>query len=275
MFIFKNVIKFEHEMKNIKPLKRFGQNYLTDKNTILKMIDVLNLNPDDSVVELGPGKGSITEELLNKLKQLTAIEIDTRVIKDLTNKFPNLNLIQNDFTKINFATLKSIKNFPIKVIGNIPFNLTGEVLFKSIYEKDVISDVVLLMPYDIAKRIVAQKKTKEYGILTILFTYFSTAKLVYKVSRNVFFPKPNIESAIVHIKFDKKENKNIDRELFIKVVKASFGNRRKTLKNSLSNSIFSNCDFSKIELSLSKRAEELNVNDFIKLTEYIQKNNAG
>ncbi len=261
-------------MKNIKPLKRFGQNYLTDKNTIIKMVDVLSLTPNDSVVELGPGKGSITEELLKRLKKLVAIEIDSRVIESLQNKFPNLYLIEKDFTKIKFSNLTTTIQYPIKIIGNIPFNLTGEVLFKSIYEKDVISDVVILMPYDIAKRIVAKKGTKEYGILTILFTYFSTAKLVYKVSRNVFFPKPNIESAIVHIKFDKKENKNIDRELFIKVVKASFGNRRKTLKNSLSNSIFNNCDFSKIELSLSKRAEELNVKDFIKLTEYIQKNNA-
>jgi 16S rRNA (adenine1518-N6/adenine1519-N6)-dimethyltransferase len=259
-------------MKNIKPLKRFGQNYLTDKNTINKMIDILNLQSNDSVLELGPGKGSITEELLKKLKKLTAIEIDTRVIEELKNKFPKLNLIQNDFTKISFKQLSGITNYPIKVIGNIPFNLTGDVLFKSIYEKDFISEVVLLMPFDIAKRIVAKKKTKEYGILTILFTYFSTAKLVYKVSRNVFFPKPNIESAIVHIKFNKEEKKSINRELFIKVVKASFGNRRKTLKNSLSNSIFKNCDFSKIELSLTKRAEELNIDDFIKLTEYIQLN---
>jgi len=260
-------------MKNIKPLKRFGQNYLTDKNTINKMIDILNLHTNDSVVELGPGKGSITEELLKRLNKLTAIEIDSRVIADLKKKFPSLNLIENDFTKINFSKLSGINSFPIKVIGNIPFNLTGEILFKSIYEKDFISDVVLLMPFDIAKRIVAKKKTKEYGILTILFTYFSTAKLVYKVSRNVFFPKPNIESAIVHIKFDKEENKKIDRELFIKVVKASFGNRRKTLKNSLSNSIFKNCDFSNIELSLTKRAEELNVEEFLKLSEYIQKQN--
>ena len=259
-------------MKNIKPLKRFGQNYLTDKNTINKMIDILNLSPDDSVVELGPGKGAITEELFKRLDKLTAIEIDTRVIRELKNKFPNLNLIKEDFTKISFNKLPNV-TCPIKIIGNIPFNLTGEVLFKTIYEKDFISEVVLLMPFDIAKRIVAKKKTKEYGILTILFSYFSTAKLVYKVSRNVFFPKPNIESAIVHIKFDKVEKENIDRELFVKIVKAGFGNRRKTLKNSLSNSIFKSYDFSKIELSLNKRAEELDVEDFIKLTEYIKANN--
>jgi len=257
----------------IKPLKKFGQNYLVDKNTILKMIDVLNLVPKDQVIEIGPGKGSITDELTKQLNSLLAVEIDTRVIDDLKNRYKNLDLINADFTKVKLSDLGKDQTIPTKIIGNIPFNLTGKILFKLLEEKKLISDVVLLMPFDIAKRMVAKKRTKEYGILTILFGYFSTTKIVYKVSRNVFIPKPNVESAIVHIKFDKLEDEKVQKKMFIKVVKASFGNRRKTLKNSLGNSIFRDCDFSNLGISLQKRAEELETEDFIELTKYIQENN--
>lgn len=256
---------------SIKPLKRFGQNYLTDRNIVLKMIQTLNISSTDSIIEIGPGKGFITQELLEKVNKLTAVEIDSRVIDDLKTKFPNLNLIQNDIQKIGFNKLSI--GLPIKVIGNIPFNLTGNILFKLIYEKNFVDQAVLIIPYDIAKRIVATKRTKEYGILTVLFNYFSTSKIAHKISRNVFFPKPNLDAAIINIKFDKKESKNINRNLFIKVVKASFGNRRKTLKNSLRNSIFVDYNFSNLATLLTKRAEELEVADFIKLTENIQEQN--
>jgi 16S rRNA (adenine1518-N6/adenine1519-N6)-dimethyltransferase len=252
----------------VKPLKKFGQNYLIDKNIVNKMIRSLNLSKTDTVLEIGPGQGFITNELLGHLDTLIGVEIDTRVIAQLKKQFPKLQVINDDFIKLNLNDLHL--NSPLKIIGNIPFNLTGNILFKLIEEKDRISDAIIIMPYDIAKRIVSVKRTKEYGILTILFNYFSTAKLIQKVSPNVFFPKPNIDAAILHIKFDKDEVVNVDKNLFIKVVKASFGNRRKTLNNSLRNSIFKDCDFLTSELDLTKRAEELEVNDFLKLTEYIQ-----
>jgi 16S rRNA (adenine1518-N6/adenine1519-N6)-dimethyltransferase len=252
----------------VKPLKKFGQNYLIDKNIVNKMIRALNLSTTDSVLEIGPGKGFITNELLNHVDSLIGVEIDTRVIAQLKKQFPKLQVINDDFIKLNLNDLHL--NSPLKIIGNIPFNLTGNILFKLIKEKNIISDAVLIMPHDIAKRIVSKKKTKEYGILTVLFNYFSTPKLIQKVSPNVFLPKPNIDAAIIHLKFDKDEVENIDNNLFIKVVKASFGNRRKTLNNSLRNSIFKDCDFLTLELDLTKRAEELEVEDFIKLTEYIQ-----
>lgn len=252
----------------IKPLKKFGQNYLIDKNIVNKMINALNVKKTDTILEIGPGKGFITNELYNLIDSLIGVEIDSRVISDLVSKFPKLQLIHNDFIKLDLNELK-LKS-PIKIIGNIPFYLTGDILFKLIDNKEIISDSVLILPFDIAKRIVASKRTKEYGILTIIFNYFSTPKIIQKVSPNVFLPKPNIDAAIIHIAFNKNEIDNIDKKLFIKIVKASFGNRRKTLNNSLRNSIFKDCDFSNLDLSLSKRAEELEVTDFLTLTEYIQ-----
>ena len=254
----------------IKPLKKFGQNFLIDQNIIHKLIDQLNLSCDDLVIEIGPGKGSITNVLCNKINRLIAIEIDSRVIDYLKSSFINLNLINDDIMKIKFANFITDSNQKIKILGNIPFNLTGDILFKLIEEKQNISDASLIIPFDIAKRIVANCNTKEYGILTVIFNYFSNVHLVSKVSKNVFSPRPNIDAAILHINFIKEENPNIDKELFIKVVKAAFGNRRKTLLNSLRNSIFKNCNFTNFQTQLSKRAEDLNVSDFIKLTEEIQ-----
>lgn len=252
-----------------KPLKKFGQNYLIDKNIVNKMITTLDIVPESSVLEIGPGKGFITKLLLEKLDKLIAVEIDSRVIEQLKTDFENLIVFERDFLKLDFNEINFVK--PLKIIGNIPFNQTGNILFNLIANRKQIDNAVLIIPLDIAKRIVANKRTKEYGILAVLFSYFSTSKLIQKVSQNVFIPKPNIAASIIHIQFNKNENNNIDADLFIKVVKASFGNRRKTLNNSLRNSIFSTCDFSNIDVSLSKRAEELDVDDFLKLTEYLQK----
>jgi len=252
----------------IKPLKKFGQNYLIDKNIVQNMIRPLNLQSSDNVIEIGPGKGFITEEIYKLVDKVTGIEIDSRVIKNLEENFPNLRLIHSDFLKINLRSY--VDKNKLKIIGNIPFNLTGNILFKLLDEAANIESAILIVPHDIAKRIIAKKKTKEYGILTILFNYFTTPKIVQKVSSNVFLPKPNLDAAILQINFNKEEEPNLDKNLFIKVVKASFGNRRKTLNNSLRNSIFNNCDFSGLNLPLTKRAEEFNVEEFIELTKYIQ-----
>jgi 16S rRNA (adenine1518-N6/adenine1519-N6)-dimethyltransferase len=252
----------------IKALKKFGQNYLIDKNIVNKMISAAEICSNSSVLEIGPGKGFITKELVNATDNLAVAEIDSRVIEQLSIDFPKVKVYEGDFVKLNLAEVELDK--PLKIIGNIPFNQTGNILFKLIENRKIIENAVLIIPLDIAKRIVAKKRTKEYGILTLLFDYFSSPKLVTKVSQNVFIPKPNIAASIISIRFNKTESDEIDDKLFIKVVKASFGNRRKTLNNSLRNSIFGDCDFSKLELPLSKRAEELEVTDFLKLTKYIQ-----
>jgi 16S rRNA (adenine1518-N6/adenine1519-N6)-dimethyltransferase len=252
----------------IKPLKKFGQNYLTDKNIVNKMIHTLNVQDSDTIIEIGPGKGFITEELYKRSKNIIGIEIDSRVISNLKDNFPELQIIHNDFVKMDFEILNL--HTPIKIIGNIPFNQTGNILFKLLENLKIIDDAVLIIPFDLTKRIIAKKKTKEYGILTILFEYFSNAKLILKLSPNVFFPKPKIQASILHIRFDKKLRNDINKDLFIKVVKASFGNRRKTIINSFRNSIFKDCDFSGLEQSLSKRAEEFSVNDFLEITKYLQ-----
>ena len=241
-----------------------------DENVVKKFVNELSPAPDDCIVEIGPGKGSITKELLSKVSKLIAIEIDNRVIDNLINKYSNLSVLNSDVLKVDFKNIYKREKNKIRIIGNIPFNITSPIFFKLMENRNFIKDAVLIIPLDIAKRLIASKRTKEYGILTILLNYFSDLKLCFKISPNVFIPRPKIEAAVVHISFEKEIDPEINSRMFISVVKASFGNRRKTLKNSLSNGIFKSYDFSKIDLDLSRRAEELDIKDFIFLTKFFQ-----
>jgi 16S rRNA (adenine1518-N6/adenine1519-N6)-dimethyltransferase len=253
----------------LKPLKKFGQNYLTDKNIINKIISEFNPQEEDSVIEIGPGTGALTRELINKVKKFKAIEIDTRVIDSLKKEMPDLSIINYDFLKLELTNLFPSINY-IRIIGNIPYNITSPIIFKLIENRKIVADALLMIQYDVAKRITAKVGSKDYGILSVLLNYFAEVNLCFKISPNVFHPKPKVWSAIIHIKFDKQLNPNLEDEFFIKVVKASFGNRRKTLKNSLSNSIFAKINFDTDSLKLKRRAEELSVSDFIELSTKIK-----
>jgi len=255
-------------MKN-RPLKRFGQNYLTDHNTILKIVGIFNPQKDDSIIEIGPGRGALTKELSTKSDKLTAIEIDDRVINSLSTQFPNVKFINQDFLKIDFNQLDLDKTN--RVIGNIPYNITSPILFKLIESRELFSDVLIMVQYEVAKRMVSQPNTKDYGILGVILNYFATVSLEFKISPNVFKPKPKVDSAIVTLKFDKKKNEHLDDKFFISVVKAAFGNRRKTLKNSLNNSIFVDYNLDEINFDFSRRAETLSIDEFIFLSSELQK----
>lgn len=255
-------------MKN-RPLKRFGQNYLTDRNTILKIVSKFNPQKDDSIIEIGPGRGALTRELSSASDNITAIEIDNRVIENLSTQFPNVNFINQDFLKMDFGKLDNSKK--IRVIGNIPYNITSPILFRLIENRVLFSDALLMVQYEVAKRMVSKPNTKDYGILGVILNYFATVNLEFKISPNVFKPKPKVDSAIISLKFDKLIDDNLNDRFFINVVKAAFGNRRKTLKNSLKNSSFNDIDFSLLNTDLGKRAEDLSISDFIELALEIHK----
>lgn len=258
--------------EKIYPLKRFGQNYLVDKNIIRKIIEEFKPEKEDFVLEIGSGTGALTSELVNNVKRFIAVEIDKRTVKQLKEKFPSLEIINKDFLEINLSEFVS-KNEKLRIIGNIPYNITSPILFKLIYERKCVKDALLMVQYEVAKRITAEKGTKDYGILSILLNYFAQTKLCFKISPNVFYPKPKVYSAIVQIKFDGEVQEKIDDDLFIKVVKAAFGNRRKVLKNSLANSIFRTINFSNNDLVtnlLTRRAEDLSIKEFVQLYEFIK-----
>ena len=178
-------------MEKVKPLKKFGQNYLLDKNILDKIISEINPHEDDNIIEIGPGTGSLTAKLIPKVNNLTAIEIDSRVIENLKVRFPSLNIIHQDFLKADLKEFASNKN-KLRIVGNIPYNLTSPIIFSMIENIDIIDDSVLMVQYEVAKRMTAKKGTKDYGILSVLLNYFADIKLCFKVSPNVFYPKPKV-----------------------------------------------------------------------------------
>ena len=254
-----------------KPKKRFGQNFLQDENILNKIVKEINPQPDDLIIEIGPGYGALTQKLLSLTEKLISVEIDNELVNELKVKFPHLELINEDFLETDLSKLTSqVKK--LRVVGNIPYNITSPILFKLIENNNLIKDAVFMVQLEVAKRMTANRGTKDYGILAVILKYYSETKLCFKISPNVFFPKPKVFSALVHIHFKEMKQPEEEQKLFIEIVKAAFGNRRKILKNSLGNSIFREIDFSNSGIDLSLRAENLNVDDFIKLMKYVIKN---
>jgi 16S rRNA (adenine1518-N6/adenine1519-N6)-dimethyltransferase len=261
-----------------KPKKRFGQNFLQDENILNKIVKEINPQPDDLIIEIGPGYGALTQKLLSATENLIAVEIDNELISNLKEKFPHLHLINEDFLETDLSQL-STDGKKLRVVGNIPYNITSPILFKLIENNKLIKDSVFMVQLEVAKRMTAKRGIKDYGILAVVLKYFTETELCFKISPNVFYPKPKVYSALVHINFksisqlqeEQKRNVRPFDELFIQIVKAAFGNRRKTLKNSLSNSIFHEIDFSNSGIDLTLRAENLSVDDFVTLTKYVLK----
>jgi len=254
-------------MEKVRPLKKFGQNYLQDQNILNKIAAEINPLPGNHILEIGPGTGALTEKLINKAGKMTAVEIDKRVIENLQYRFPTLYLISNDFLEVDLNSINS-ENKKLRVVGNIPYYLTSSILFKLIGNNDIVEDAVLMTQLEVAQRITAKRGTKAYGILAVLLQFFCDVKLCFKVSPNVFYPKPKVFSAVIHLTFKEVDLSGTTKQIFISVVKAAFGNRRKTLKNSLSNSIFAKLNFEKSGIDLRLRAEQLSLADFLTLARF-------
>lgn len=259
-------------MYKFTPLKRFGQNYLKDENILNKIVQTIDPQQEDSIIEIGPGTGALTKKIIDKTNNFTAVEIDNRVIDQLKSQFSNINLINADFLKLDLNSFSSKTRPPFRIVGNIPYNLTSPIIFKIIENRDIIRDAVFMIQLEVAERMNAKIGTKEYGILAVILNHFADVKLCFKVSPNVFYPKPKVYSAVVKIVIKESGMNDRSAQIFIKTVKAAFGKRRKTLRNSLKSSIFENIDFTNCGIDLGLRAEQLSIADFIKLSEYVSKN---
>ncbi len=244
------------------PKKSLGQNYLTDENICRNIVSSFDIKKDDAVLEIGGGKGALTKYILEKTGNLTVIEIDGNNCTVLKEKYPDLKIINKDFLKLDLSSVIPASS-KARIIGNIPYNITTEIIFKLIDSRALILDAQLMVQEEVAQRLAASPNSKEYGIPTVFVQIFSRPKLLFKVSKNCFYPKPRVDSRIIHFNFTQSiENKIKDIVFFKKFVKAAFGTRRKTLKNSLKNL---NLDLSKADFDFTRRAESLTVEEFINL----------
>ncbi len=249
---------------NSRPKKSLGQNYLTDENICKNIVDSFDIQPGDRVIEIGPGKGAITKFILEKTDNFTAVELDRNNCAILKQRFAGIDLINRDFLKLDMNELKTNPDEKLRIIGNIPYNITSPIIFKLVDNRTIIQDAQLMIQEEVARRITSEPGNKEYGIPSVLVNAFGSSKLLFKVSRNSFYPKPKVDSRIIYFDFTvSQEDKIKDIEYFRKLVKASFGTRRKTLRNCLKNI---EADLSRSELDFSRRAESLSIEEFITLS---------
>jgi len=254
-----------------KPLKKFGQNFLTQPLIAEKIIQAININSTDHILEIGPGTGILTSIIINKRPaRFTAVEIDRNLAGQLHEKYPDrLNLLQEDFLNIDLSGLSSPGK--LKIIGNIPYNITSPILFKMIDHFKEIGSAVLMMQKEVAKRIVAEKSTKDYGILSVILQTFASVDYLFEVGRNNFSPVPGVDSAVVRMNFIHQITDVDNMELYRKIVRAVFNYRRKMLRNSLIRIFGQSIVTSLYNFDLTRRPEEFSISDFKKLANSINK----
>lgn len=219
-----------------RPKKRFGQHFLTDRNVIRKIAAVARLTPDDCVVEIGPGRGALTEELLASGARVIAIEVDRELAPLLKERFPSgrFEVIEADALKVSLLAVSERLGKRLKVVSNLPYNISGHIVAKFINERAAISFMALMFQKEVARRLVARPGTKEYGMLSVFSQLYADLKIEFNLSKNLFFPRPEVDSSVVSFRFlDKPRVEVADEAFFSSVVKSSFTQRRKTLLNSL------------------------------------------
>ena len=220
--------------------KSFGQNFLTDTNILQKIVDTAEIDENVNVIEIGPGIGALTEFLAENAAEVMAFEIDDRlvpILADTLRDFDNVRVVNEDILKSDLqARIKEFANpnLPIKVVANLPYYITTPILMHLIESGIPFSEFVVMMQLEVADRISAQPNSKSYGSLSIAVQYYMTAKVAFIVPRTVFVPAPNVDSAILKmVRRDQPAVGVKDEAFFLKVSKASFTHRRKSLCNNL------------------------------------------
>ncbi len=255
-------------MDKVTAKKHLGQHFLKDENIAAKIADTLTLNGYQKVLEIGPGMGVLTKYLLEKPLDTYVIEIDTESVAYLEQHYPNLHgkILSKDFLKYNLNEV--FKDVPLAIIGNFPYNISSQIVFKTLELRAQIPEFSGMFQKEVAERICEKKGSKTYGILSVLTQAFYDAEYLFTVGEHVFNPPPKVKSGVLRL--IRKENYHLpcEEKLFFTVVKTAFQQRRKTLRNSLKSLNLS--DNLREDTIFDLRPEQLSVEQFIELTQKIQ-----
>ena len=252
-------------MTEVKAKKFLGQHFLTDERIAERIVESLSTETNH-VLEIGPGMGVLTKYLIKKDElDFHVVEIDRESVAYLHDHYPTLDVIEGDFLQYD---LTSLFHDTFSIIGNFPYNISSQILFKVFDNRDRVSEVVGMFQKEVAERVAAGPGSKTYGILSVLLSAFYNIEYLFTVNENVFNPPPKVKSAVIRLRRNDVKSLECDEKLFVQVVKAGFNHRRKTLLNALRQL---NLPLDKIsEETLAKRAEQLSVAQFIEITKTIE-----
>lgn len=252
-------------MTEVKAKKFLGQHFLTDERIAERIVESLSTETNH-VLEIGPGMGVLTKYLIKKDElDFHVVEIDRESVAYLHDHYPTLDVIEGDFLQYD---LTSLFHDTFSIIGNFPYNISSQILFKVFDNRDRVSEVVGMFQKEVAERVAAGPGSKTYGILSVLLSAFYNTEYLFTVNENVFNPPPKVKSAVIRLRRNDVKSLECDEKLFVQVVKAGFNQRRKTLRNALRQL---NLPLDRInEETLAKRAEQLSVAQFIEITKTIE-----
>ncbi|MFW6370821.1 MAG: 16S rRNA (adenine(1518)-N(6)/adenine(1519)-N(6))-dimethyltransferase RsmA [Bacteroidota bacterium] len=254
-------------MQQVRPKKSFGQHFLKDRNIALKIVQSLQQEISGEVIEIGPGTGVLTTYLNEKYKNFQVIEVDDDSVEYLKNALPELKIIHKDILKIN---LSEIAGENMALIGNLPYNISSQIFFKVLDNREFVDECVFMVQKEVADRICSPAGNKTYGILSVLMQAYFEVKYLFTVSPGVFHPPPKVKSAVMRLKRNKVTQYPCDESLFFALVKSGFNHRRKTLRNAIKNHLPEGFSHS----LLNKRAEQLEVVNFVALAQAIEAYNS-
>ena len=252
-------------MRNVKAKKNLGQHFLNDKQIAFNITDLLS-DGVQNVVEIGPGMGMLTQFLVKKNFTTEVVEIDTESVFYLKLNYPQLSdkITEGDFLQLN---LKEKYPYCFSLIGNFPYNISSQILFKAFENKNQIPEVVGMFQKEVAERVVC-KKGKKRGVLSVFLQAFYDIEYCFTVNENLFTPPPKVKSGVIKLVRNNRKNLSCNEKKFKQIVKGAFNQRRKTLRNALKP--FTLKDESELQALLNLRAEQLSVDDFIKLTDHVR-----
>ena len=274
--------------KNLfRPNKRLGQHFIEDKEIVLRIIDISGFEKSDHILEVGPGKGALTIPLSKKVAHITAVEKDARLANFLQKTLPredvtNVRIINEDILRFDINVTPNINQIKIKVMGNLPYNISSPFIEKLIQNRQFISSAVLMFQKEFAQRLIAFPGGKDYGALSVMVQYHADISHLLEIPKEMFYPKPKVGSVLLRFDMEKPHPRRAeDDALFRMVVKGAFAHRRKTILNSLKGALpsFSSEELEsaleKSHIDHTRRAETVDIDEFLVLTSVLGSHNYG
>ena len=266
---------------NLSAQKRYGQNFLIDSNVLRKIVESAGVTKEDTVLEIGPGIGTLTQFLCEAASKVISVEIDKAmipVLNDTLSEYDTITIVNEDILKVDILKLlKENGAKSVKVVANLPYYITTPIIMELLEKDAPIESITVMIQKEVAERMQTGPGSKDYGALSLAVAFYSKAEVKMTVSPNCFIPRPNVDSAVIRMDKLKEPPVSVkDRDLMFKIIKGAFEQRRKTLTNALSHSVSFKTDKEKVEEALEKmgkktniRGEELNLSEFALLSDIL------